>query len=827
MSRTRKQKGTSSLVSIRTASLNRQPHIPGSNALVQLAIQLAFMMLFTFALTSFLLISLSIPLNVFRNLLTIVLTFSVCFLFVRSKNTIRIVLGAITVILLLIWFFPNSSPAQWFIKILGDMARQVSEWFYAVRRGTGLEGLDYSVVSQLIVAATSVIFFTWSGLSTAPFVMGILASVAYGVSEFLAGETAGVQLKIFYFLSMLVVLRFLAQGKNSRSTGLTMRVMSEGSQKLGSGQTVRRNWAVVAACLVMAFVVLFDIALPDNIFYNYGLDQSISKMVGRRYGKGNQPITIIEFSLRALGFQPLESRLGGVATPDPNAYLTIETDGSPVWLKGASSIKYTGQGWITDSMNPNWMFNHSSATDMQNLIIGVPHSSGESTMNQAARNVRLTIYPEKPQQAVFHGGRPVGFAHTDSRAAFNCYFNRSGTFYLDEPIPDEGYIVSGQAILPIFVETEPLLRAFQDEYKSTTGSELFLPYDERVAYTELPVLSNLEEDVRDFDQALHRLVFVRTNAYSDLDVIEGIRQTLSTKLTYSLVAGIPERDDEFVGWFLKEGKGYCTFFATATTVLARCAGIPARYVEGFLVPATAPGHKTTQTLTGELAHAWCEVWVDHAGWVPIDSTPRGRLDTMVRTDYMYGHVRPGETAPTEPAQTDPPEPSEVKPKPPKPTQEIEQPPVIDEGIKLLRLILYMSPLWGYLVWRGIVYRKRHSDARHVRIKKRLGHDRFVQYIVGDIFAMWKLEGRVRQPYESVRSYISRVERARYDLFPQDLTACLERSLYAPKESQPLQDEEQIKNLLDFYREEEVYLRSSVEFKTWFFRRWLTSSREHC
>ncbi|HZK29188.1 MAG TPA: transglutaminase domain-containing protein [Clostridia bacterium] len=825
MSRAKRKKGVSALVSIRTQSLVSRTPTAGSNVIVQLVIQLAFMMLYTFAFTGILLTALDLAFNIPLSMLTILFTYVTCFLFVRFKQAGPIVLSVAAIVLLVVWIFPNGLPGRLFIEPFDDLVNQVRAWVYALGGATSANNHGYPAVAQLIVLISSLVSFTWSGLSTAPFAMGLLASFAYGVSEYLAKEDTVTLLKILYFLAMLASLRFLAQRKDARSDEGTLRTMSRGRQTLKTGETVRRNWAIIAACFVMAFVVFFDIALPNKLFYNHGLDQSISKMVGRRYGKGRQPVSLIEFSLRALGYQPLENRLGGSALPDPNAYLTIETDGRPVWLKGASSIRYTGQGWITETMNPNWMFNHVTASESQNLIIGFAHKSETPTMNQAARSTKLTLYPHKPQQVVFHGGRPVAFTRVGSRAAFNAYFNRSGTLYLDELIPEEGYTVSGQVILPLLVETESMLRAFQAEYASTTGGELLLSRDDRMSYTELPVLPNLENDVRQFDEALHRLVFVRTNAYSDLDVIEGIRHTLSTKLAYSLEADIPEENEEFVGWFLREGKGYCSFFATATTVLARSAGIPARYVEGFLVPATAPGHETKQTLTGKLGHAWCEVWVDQAGWVPIDSTPKGRLDAMARTDYMYGIAPPSETVPTEPKPTDPPEPSMDKPQPPEPTQTVPEPPVIDESIRLLRLILYLSPLWGYLVWREIVYRRRHSDSRYGRMKERLGHARFVQYIAEDIFTMWKLEGRAREPYESPRTYIRRVERARYDIFPQELTMYVEQSLYAPVDSVSMRDDKQMKNLLDFYRQEEVYLRNSVGFRTWFMRRWLTSFRE--
>jgi hypothetical protein len=67
-------------------------------------------------------------------------------------------------------------------------------------------------------------------------------------------------------------------------------------------------------------------------------------------------------------------------------------------------------------------------------------------------------------------------------------------------------------------------------------------------------------------------------------------------------------------------RGYCTYFASAMAIMARIAGIPSRYVEGFVVP---PHATTTEavTITNRMAHAWAEVYLQGFGWVKIEATP--------------------------------------------------------------------------------------------------------------------------------------------------------------------------------------------------------------
>jgi hypothetical protein len=104
-----------------------------------------------------------------------------------------------------------------------------------------------------------------------------------------------------------------------------------------------------------------------------------------------------------------------------------------------------------------------------------------------------------------------------------------------------------------------------------------------------------------------------------------IRNYLRDNFTYSLeVPDIPAESD-FVEFFLESKTGYCTYFASAMCMMSRASGIPARFVEGFYVdvPDGETSGPSTVIVTGNSAHAWCEIYIDGIGWIPIDSTPGG------------------------------------------------------------------------------------------------------------------------------------------------------------------------------------------------------------
>ena len=98
-----------------------------------------------------------------------------------------------------------------------------------------------------------------------------------------------------------------------------------------------------------------------------------------------------------------------------------------------------------------------------------------------------------------------------------------------------------------------------------------------------------------------------------------VGQWVANRCTYSLDAEQPRNADPALGFLRTSRAGHCELFATATVLLLRQAGIPARYVMGYvaMMPAGREGWYVARRAD---CHAWVEAW-DGERWMLVEPTP--------------------------------------------------------------------------------------------------------------------------------------------------------------------------------------------------------------
>lgn len=111
-----------------------------------------------------------------------------------------------------------------------------------------------------------------------------------------------------------------------------------------------------------------------------------------------------------------------------------------------------------------------------------------------------------------------------------------------------------------------------------------------------------------------------TGKASTYDVILAIQAWLGANITYSLDAPVPPEGTDAVDHFLFESRqGFCEQIATATAIMLRTLGIPARVATGY-VPSERDRVAGVWISRASDAHAWVEVRFPSFGWVAFDPT---------------------------------------------------------------------------------------------------------------------------------------------------------------------------------------------------------------
>jgi protein-glutamine gamma-glutamyltransferase len=145
-------------------------------------------------------------------------------------------------------------------------------------------------------------------------------------------------------------------------------------------------------------------------------------------------------------------------------------------------------------------------------------------------------------------------------------------------------------------------------------------FDQQQSWDSPPTAADLQvPDVEKpaIDQVLQELAL---DGMSPEKVLNRLSDFFQTQFNYSLkLAAGADRSTPIATFLLKHRSGHCEYFATATTLLLREAGIPARYATGF------SAHEFSQLegqyiVRGRDAHAWTIAYLN-GRWQSFDTTP--------------------------------------------------------------------------------------------------------------------------------------------------------------------------------------------------------------
>lgn len=329
------------------------------------------------------------------------------------------------------------------------------------------------------------------------------------------------------------------------------------------GKDGQESW-YVAVCLLVSFIAVIlpapNTRIPWERLVSIGASQTAFEQVGDFLG-----VDALDDgdSIKVTGFSSDAGRLGGWLNAFSKQEVVVSfSDGAYTdRITGSILSSYTGDEWVYTL----------SLTDMG---YGLPDNTGGKyiTMRKNSMVEDTVFYPPYTGTLTMSDG--TGAHREENRMVF------------DEP----GVLYS--------------TAAFSDSAPVCSMSDA-----QRREYLSLP--ESLPPRVAELAHC------ITADKKGDRAKAEALLEALSRYRYDMQVPDVPS-DSDFVDYFLFETReGYCVYFASAMAVMARCEGIPSRYVVGFRVPKS---DASLIKLTGTNAHAWAELYIN-GKWEIYDPVP--------------------------------------------------------------------------------------------------------------------------------------------------------------------------------------------------------------
>lgn len=331
----------------------------------------------------------------------------------------------------------------------------------------------------------------------------------------------------------------------------------------------------------IVYILLFSIVLsavqsflPKDIEGKYYSEDGIINKISRSNIDQED-----SYNLSSSGYNPTDKKLGGPVQLDSREALKVASD-KPYYLRGVAKDYYDGFSWKISEDSFKRVSNKNP--------IPVPNIVNES------QKTYITIYPTKINTSTLFS--PLNTMNIYKKSG-GLYFNKDKVFLSSKVMKNE-----------YRVEFYDSLYSSVDYINHTESGK----YD---SYLQLP--PNIPKRVYDLVEEITK------GSIDRKDKIKDIYNYLNTTFKYSLdVSEMPE-GVEFLDHFLfTEKEGYCTYFATAATIMLRMINIPSRYVEGFNMSYDKDVNGL-YIVSNKNAHAWSEILIDEDldAWAILDATP--------------------------------------------------------------------------------------------------------------------------------------------------------------------------------------------------------------
>ncbi len=313
------------------------------------------------------------------------------------------------------------------------------------------------------------------------------------------------------------------------------------------------------------------------------------------------------FSIASDGWIMRRDRFGGPAYPSDSELMRVETS-ETVYLRGGIRYVYDTHAWVDES-------NEDKAGKVRRYMLHgieglIYRSDFEAALDLgkkraqrylASGTIGVEVLQDNPSWSIYTPSRTKDVDIADA----NVYFNNLGEMFINRPLrAGDRYTLEIERFAANELELEQALADCEGADDPAYAAALVLNRD-------LPL---------GIDSALYQQTYdIISGAETPYQRAQAICDWLKLRGQYTLTPEpVPEGRDMVSYFVLEAPEGYCVYFASAMAVMARIAGLPARYVEGYLA---VPDENGECVVTGRSAHAWAEVYFKGFGWVVFDATP--------------------------------------------------------------------------------------------------------------------------------------------------------------------------------------------------------------
>jgi len=459
-----------------------------------------------------------------------------------------------------------------------------------------------------LVAVISLICFIFSCLADSTLIMFIITAVPVITLDIVTDKAMPYLLLLPCIFGIVLLFSLTAKITAHKES-------SSYDSHTGYWQTLLIFIPAILVSLFISFMVAY--AAPAETLHSPEVTDATNDIFSVLHVPLPNTANRAAFNLGGLGYYPLHARLGGPVSLSDDEVMTV-TSPSDLLLRAATYNEYDRDIWSSvNSMFSSLFYskimsdqtiaifdkNRPDSTKVPMELYSALFTQETITITNKNDCVGSTLFAADHLQDIHNQGNTV-------------YYNQSAELFQTKIVDiNQSYTLTISHFLassPDYKENLLLLEAYIQNHPDAADSE-----EQLKDINEIYLAVEAPAAVREYALAL------TAGVSTPLQKAFAIREDLLTNYTYSLSVEVPPEGSDFVEYFLTTKTGYCTYFATAMTVMAKINGIPARYVEGFIVDvgdASTTEDPGTVTVTEKSGHAWCEVYINGIGWIPIDAT---------------------------------------------------------------------------------------------------------------------------------------------------------------------------------------------------------------